>query len=284
MTHDEWTGAISPKIEGTWNLYRALQDRQLDFFVLFGSLVGHLANVGQANYGAANCFHEAFAKYSRARGFPSAVLSLGAVKDIGYVSEHPDLLQRCLASSIEPLGERQLVRALQAAIVQARLPFDPDQSEDLSSVIVGLQQLTNERCRTTYQNDLRLALFKEADIRHESGGSSQMDTINQFITDAERNPSILHLPSSLELMTLEIARLVRAESGDESVEAAAEIPIDSLMTIEIRSWLRKRLNVDIPAMKIAKGKNIGGLSKFVLEGIEEKLRLKGISTGQVGNE
>ena len=111
-----------------------------------------------------------------------------------------------------------------------------------------------------------------------------MDTINQFITDAERNPAILHLPSSLELITLEIARLVRAESGDESVEAAAEIPIDSLMTIEIRSWLRKRLNVDIPAMKIAKGKNIGGLSKFVLEGIEEKLRLKGISTGQVGNE
>ena len=284
MTHDEWTGAISPKIEGTWTLYRALQGRQLDFFVLFGSLVGHLANVGQANYGAANCFHEAFAKYSRVRGFPSAVLNLGAVKDIGYVSDHPDLLQRCLASSIEPLGERQLVRALQATIVQARLPFDPDQSEDLSSVTVGLQQLTNAHCRATYQSDLRLALFKGADTQHESGGSSQMDTINQFITDAERNPSILHLPSSLELMTLEIARLVRAGSGDESVEAAAEIPIDSLMTIEIRSWLRKRLNVDVPAMKIAKGKNIGGLSKFVLEGIEEKLRLKGISTGQAGGE
>ncbi|PKY01888.1 KR-domain-containing protein [Aspergillus campestris IBT 28561] len=284
MTYDEWMSAISPKVEGTWNLYRALQEHQLDFFVLFGSLVGHLANVGQANYGAANCFHGAFARYSRARGFPSAVLDLGVVKDIGYVSGRPDLLQRCVDASMDPLGEGQLVRALQAAIVQARTPVRSEQSEDFSSVIVGLQQLTNADLRATYQSELRLALFKEADIRHESGVSSQKDVINQFAAEAERDPSILHLPVSLELMTLEIARLVRAGVGEEPIEAAAEIPIDSMMTIEIRSWLRKRLNIDVPAMKIAKGKNIGGLSKFVLEAIDEKLRLKGVGTGQIARE
>lgn len=285
MTHDEWMGAISPKVEGTWNLYRALQDRQLDFFVLFGSVIGHLANVGQANYGAANCFHDAFARYTRARGFPSAVLDLGAVKDIGYVSAHPDLLARWAASSIKPLGEGHLVRSLQVAIAQARTPVNPDRSEDLSSVIVGLEPLANEHHRDTHHSDLRFALFRGGDIQHESGGSSQMDAINIFLADAERDPSILNLQTSLEFMTLEIARLLHAGSGEEeSIEAAAKIPVDSLMTIEIRSWLRKRLNVDIPTMKIAKGKNIGGLSKLVLKEIGEKLRLKGADTGQTASE
>ncbi|KAE8381626.1 KR-domain-containing protein [Aspergillus bertholletiae] len=275
MTHDEWAGAISPKVQGTWNLYHALHDLKLDFFVVFGSLVGRFANIGQANYGAANCFLDAFTKFTRARGFPAAVLDLGAMKDVGYVSENPDILERCAKAGIQPLGERQLVRALHAAIAQARAPDTVDQDDDLSSVIIGLLPLATEHQRATYQSDLRLALFSQGDTRCENGESSQTDALYQFLVNAERDPAILDLQSSLDFLTLEIARLVRAGSEDEeSIEAAAEILVDSLMSIEIRSWLRKRLNIDVPTIKIAKAKNIGGLSKLIIEELSEKLRPK----------
>lgn len=42
MEYEEWTAALAPKVQGTWNLHNVLGDTQLDFFVLFSSFVGYL--------------------------------------------------------------------------------------------------------------------------------------------------------------------------------------------------------------------------------------------------
>src|SRR5213076_836806 len=54
---------LAPKVTGTFNLDQASRDVELDFFVLFASIVGAMGNVGQADYAAANGFMDQFAAY-----------------------------------------------------------------------------------------------------------------------------------------------------------------------------------------------------------------------------
>ncbi|KAL3476656.1 fatty acid synthase S-acetyltransferase [Aspergillus californicus] len=274
MTHGEWLTTLAPKVSGTWNLYRALQNQPLDFFLVFGSIAGRIGNVGQTNYAAANCFLAAFAKYARARAFPAVVLDPGAVKDIGYVSEQPETFRLPKHLGLgDFVKERQLLSAVQAAIGLAQISATLAIDVDLTSLVVGLPTENTIHHQVFYENDIRFALHREPDKNHQKERSSQSNKISQLLAAVERDPSILELQSTVESLTVEIARLIRGEAlEDDRLEAAAEIPIDSLMAIEIRNWLRKSINVDVPTMKIAKAKNIGGLSKLVIETIKLKLQ------------
>jgi acyl carrier protein len=278
MTYDAWISALSPKVDGTWNLYHASQGHKLDFFVMFSSIVGGTANIGQSNYAAANCFLGSFAKYARAKGFPASVIHLGVMEDIGYVSQNPDLLKRCRETSIQLLRENDLLRSLQAAIRQAQSTVESSTNTDMSSVTVGLTPVFSEIQKIAGQGDLRLSLYYRPEMQTEDSKPSELDRMNQFILEVERDPSILALQSSLDLVIEEISRLIQAQPGKdeslESLEAASEVAIDSLMTIEIRSWLRKRLNIDVPTMQITKAKNVRGLAALGIEKLKEKFAFK----------
>ncbi|KAF9886514.1 hypothetical protein FE257_011421 [Aspergillus nanangensis] len=275
ITHEEWTETLAPKVQGTWNLYHELQNQKLDFFVVFGSVVGMCANVGQANYAAANTWVEAFCRYTRRKGFPACGIHLGAVDDVGYVSHSAELLRRCREAFIQTMGENDLLKGVQAAIKHAQFVSCPNDEIDQPSVTVGLQPLTSEMGRATHQNDPRFTAFHIKDTEGASSRGPGMDRINQLIADVEDDVSILDKPSSLELVIQEIGRLVKSEwDENESLESIAETPVDSLMTIEIRSWLRKKVNIDLPTVKITKAGTIGGLAKLVIDEMRVKFTPK----------
>jgi acyl transferase domain-containing protein/enoyl-CoA hydratase/carnithine racemase/acyl carrier protein len=62
-SNDEFTRVLAPKVTGTFNLDDASKDIDLDFLVLFSSVVSLMGNVGQADYAAANGFIDQFAMY-----------------------------------------------------------------------------------------------------------------------------------------------------------------------------------------------------------------------------
>ncbi|NOU17196.1 MAG: SDR family NAD(P)-dependent oxidoreductase [Bacteroidales bacterium] len=62
-TVSEFSRVIMPKVTGTFNLDQASQDIELDFMVLFSSIVGVMGNLGQADYAVANGFMDQFAAY-----------------------------------------------------------------------------------------------------------------------------------------------------------------------------------------------------------------------------
>src|SRR5204862_8095881 len=66
-----------PKIKGSWNLHRATTALDLDFFILFSSVLSLWGAAGQAAYVAANSFLDALAHYRRALGLPAAVFNWG---------------------------------------------------------------------------------------------------------------------------------------------------------------------------------------------------------------
>ncbi|KAI1125541.1 hypothetical protein F5Y10DRAFT_294516 [Nemania abortiva] len=90
MTFEQWTEAAAPKIKGTWNLHHATVSRaiDLDFFVLCGSISGHIGQPGQANYASANTFLDSFAQYRNSLGLAASVIDIGAVEDVGVLARN----------------------------------------------------------------------------------------------------------------------------------------------------------------------------------------------------
>lgn len=265
MEHQDWLAALAPKVTGTRNLYRAIQNqKKLDFFLLFSSIMGICGNIGQSNYAAANCFLDSFAKVCRAEGCPACVIQLGAMAEIGYVSQRPDLTDKLNWKAKDMLQERDLLHAVQVAIEQARLTGTGQEELSASTVVVGLQQFVRSVPRDAYRRDPRFASCHLS--TQETTSTFSEDRLNEFVANAKADPSILDLPSTLDLLIEEIAGIINGESGEcESREAAAEIEIDSLMTIEIRSWIRKRLKIEVSTLRISKAKNVRGLALLIIE-------------------
>ncbi|MDJ0460315.1 SDR family NAD(P)-dependent oxidoreductase [Streptomyces sp. H27-C3] len=59
----EFRRVLAPKLDGCRNLDEATKDTELDFFVLFSSIMGATGNVGQGDYAVANAFLDEFAHH-----------------------------------------------------------------------------------------------------------------------------------------------------------------------------------------------------------------------------
>ncbi|KAK2001668.1 KR-domain-containing protein [Colletotrichum falcatum] len=88
MTHDEWTAALRPKVQGSRNLDGYFdRSRPLDFFILCASVAGIWGNAGQTAYAAANTYQDALAHHRRARGLVGVAVDLGIIRDVGMAAE-----------------------------------------------------------------------------------------------------------------------------------------------------------------------------------------------------
>ena len=67
------------------------QDVPLDFFTMLSSVSGVVGQKGQANYAAGNVFLDNFSAYRHKLSLPACSVDLGAIEDVGYISEHSDL-------------------------------------------------------------------------------------------------------------------------------------------------------------------------------------------------
>ncbi|KAF7558654.1 hypothetical protein G7046_g5503 [Stylonectria norvegica] len=95
MTHGDWTTAVEPKIQGTWNLHNATIEAacELDFLLLFSSISGIIGQLGQASYARASAFLDTFVQCRTDRGLPASTIDIGDVTDTSVISDD-DALRR----------------------------------------------------------------------------------------------------------------------------------------------------------------------------------------------
>ena len=80
---DRFERVLRPKLAGAWHLHQATMRLDLDFFVLFSSVLSLWGGAGQGAYAAANSFLDALALYRRAQGLPATVFNWGPWEDAG---------------------------------------------------------------------------------------------------------------------------------------------------------------------------------------------------------
>ncbi|EHA26223.1 hypothetical protein ASPNIDRAFT_171221, partial [Aspergillus niger ATCC 1015] len=288
-TYDDWTTCLATKVQGTWNLHHAASDQPLDFFIVFSSIAGICGNHGQASYAAANTFLDSFTRYRRQLGLPSATLALGPVEDCGLVSRNTKLLQAMQAASVRLVGEDELLEGLELAIQQSHSPSpsalttshikSTSQSSTSDACIIGLgnTRSTNDpTVRTVWTpSDPRFSLYTNIETEEQSttvGGTALKDILRRV----EQNPAMLNDSDAANNLSHELSKhLARHMPGaaEMSAEEAAEMPIDSLMAVEIQRGLRGDLSWDISMVEIAKIGKIGRLAEAAIQHLKKKYGL-----------
>lgn len=87
MDSDDMNQALQPKVDGSIYLDELFSDHNdLEFFVLFSSLVYITGNAGQVAYAAGNAFMVSLIHGRRQRGLVGSVMNLSGIKGVGYIT------------------------------------------------------------------------------------------------------------------------------------------------------------------------------------------------------
>ncbi|MCX7920812.1 MAG: SDR family NAD(P)-dependent oxidoreductase [Clostridia bacterium] len=79
---------IAPKVQGTWILNKLTEEDNMDFFVMFSSILAVFGDQGQGDYAAANSYLDAFAVYRSKQGKRTATINWPAWKETGMAVDY----------------------------------------------------------------------------------------------------------------------------------------------------------------------------------------------------
>lgn len=282
MSPKDWNEAIDPKVQGTWNLHEALP-KDLDFFVVTSSISGTFGNHGQANYAAANTFLDSFVQWRKAQGLAGSVLDVGVMADIGYVSQNAGIQDALRASGTYALREQDFLGAMHWAILKSS-PHTEKATLGSNHVAIGVRTtkpLSEPSCRVNWKRDIRMSASHNVKEASSDSSESSTDALKDFIGSLDGNPEALNSPEALNLLTREIGVKIYAfmmhsvEDLDTSLTLAA-LGVDSLVTIEIRNWIKRSLGgVEFSTLELLAAGTIDALGVAVVKALKTKFMRKG---------
>ena len=287
MTFEDWQTVLLPKVQGTWNLHEALKAEKLDFFVMFSSASGIVGQVGLANYAAANTFLDAFVQYRHRLRLPASVMDIAIVEDVGYVSQHPAILDRARAMGAQIVSEQGLLDALQTTIMLQNDPQQPSPPEitNPNQMVIGLGSrtpITDPQSRCPWKRDVRMSIYRNSDLTaagSTAGAAAGNESLKGFLAAVAADPAILAAASSLDFLSREIGTRLCGflQTPVEELDVArslAVMGVDSLLAIEIRNWWRQALGLEISTLEVLASGNVEGLGKVAAQGLRDRYGAK----------
>jgi acyl carrier protein len=284
--------ASQPKIRGTWNIHHALQREQeepLEIFFLFSSAGAMSGQWGQANYNAGNTFLDSFVSYRHSLGLAASSLNIGVVGDVGYVKENSGLLDSLKATGQYITRELDLLDCIE--LMLKRSSPKPVKKTDGSQVrwsqnsqlAMGLRStlpISSPTNRVIWRHDPRMLVYRNVETLNasaSSGSSSSADEqLTQFLRDASSNRTILMNEEMAVRLTKEIGRMLLGfmmKSENLDMEAPLDnVGIDSLISVELRSWIRRKIGVEITTLEIMRAENLNSLGVAVQNKLIEKYK------------
>lgn len=242
MDQDSIELALRPKIGGALNLAEVVADLQLDYLLLYSSATTLFGNPGQFNYVAANAFVEGLARRMRGEGQPAIAISWGGIEDAGYLSRH-------IAS------DANLKKRFASSLITARTALDTlDWLYDRNG-----KALT--ACSAIARIDWTMAKRELAATRAPAFGTVGTVAGARPGIDAAAMLARLRAMSPeeatealLDIVVEEIARVLRLPPKEiDRHRPLAEIGMDSLMMLELRTTVEAVLQIELPMMSLASG-------------------------------
>ncbi|GAA4003461.1 type I polyketide synthase [Allokutzneria multivorans] len=245
----------APKALGAWHLHELTKELPLRAFVLFSSAASMIGNRGQANYAAANSFLDQLAEHRAAQGLPALAVNWGAISDAGYVARHADVAKLVAASGMRDFTTHEAFRVL---------------SELLSTTHsnVGVLPMDWPRFFQQYGEDVPPRYAEQVEL-HGSASSEQA------VSGSLRQRLRTQTGDARELLLREVLRArVATVLGMPSTDLDDTKPLmdylDSLLAVEISSWLERELGAKVTIMELMKGPSVEQLAGQLLERMVER--------------
>jgi hypothetical protein len=234
MNWEDWLAASQPKIQGTWNLHNAFlseqPDNPLDFFFLFSSTAATGGWDGQANYHAGNTFVESFAAYRQQLGLAGSALSVGFIRDAGFVAESEGVADVARAMGQWFNTGSELLDCIKLMLKPHRSKLeDKDSAQGLvkkSLLAMGMRStasVTLSTCRVPWRKDRRMLAYRNVEARElesssvSGSGSSSHDKLARFTREIGSNMVLLQSADTAMFLATEMGKalldfIMRADS------------------------------------------------------------------------
>ncbi|CAK7240706.1 MAG: putative secondary metabolism biosynthetic enzyme [Sporothrix thermara] len=272
-------------------------DNKLEFFIMTSSFAAMGGHAGQSNYAAANMYMNGVAANRQRRGVAGSVLNIGVVYGLGFLHrEKGELYAGLEREGYPPISERDLHHMFLEAIAYGRPKTDAvARDRPIVDFTAGLSRFDPHQAPEDalhWHKDPRFSHFTIHD--NEASGSGRasgkagggadnsstqqlLDAIGDETATAETISPRLVSALSERLATLLHLDLVTSSGdaansdsnkngnggsirGDSSM---IELGVDSLVAVEMRTWLWRTTGRDVPVMKILGAASIDRLCKEI---------------------
>ncbi|MEQ9620457.1 amino acid adenylation domain-containing protein [Coleofasciculus chthonoplastes] len=222
---------MAAKVTGSWNLHQLTKDVPLDLFICFSSAASITGMVGQGNYIAANTFLDTLAHYRRALNLPALSVNWGAWSDVGMAAKLSQEQQlRLAAQGIDLITDSDGFQVLGKLIAENATQVTVLPMTDWSKWMGGLPQVP------PFYEYLRSNV---AAAPEESTPSFKLE-LERIPASARRDWLTSHV-RGLVGKTLGLKEPEKIELG----QRLFDLGLDSLMAIELRSYLQRSLGCNL---------------------------------------
>ncbi|RAL06833.1 type I polyketide synthase [Aspergillus homomorphus CBS 101889] len=269
MTADDFHTALRPKVQGSWNLHKAVSD--VDFFVMLSSVAGVMGNAGQANYAAAGTFQDALAQHRISQGKPAVTIDLGLVKSIGVAAESGRALtERLVRIGLQPMHEAEVLAVLEQALCSCLMSScsrsTPSAPTPPAVIVTGINTDSGAHWEhVEWMQDARFAGLRyrdslKNDLSPTPANDDSVRTRLSRVASHQEAIDIVVQAMSQKLMTM----FGLADQEMSAQQTLAGMGVDSLVAIELRNWFTAQLNVDISVFQLTKGRTIAEVAEMVV--------------------
>ncbi|MBU8894067.1 amino acid adenylation domain-containing protein [Corallococcus sp. M34] len=240
---EAFASVLAPKVQGAWNLHRATQGVELDFFILFASVASLLGNAGQASYAAANSFLDGLARHRRSLGLPALSIAWGPWSDEGAAAGEAtaERLRR------QGLG---LFSPAQGLAVLHRLWSHPHAQ-------VAVAPIDWKPFLTTHASTFFADMSLQVEAPRRAGAARLLQRL-EAMPPSERHPLLrAHVREQVA------AVLGLAPSAVGMGRGLFDLGLDSLGSLEIRNRLQASLACDLPSVVVFKHPSVEQLATYL---------------------
>ena len=297
MSFEQLTDVLGPKVDGSIHLDRIFWDTDLDFFIMISSINCVIGNLGQANYAAANTFMCSLAAQRRKRGFRAATVNAGAIIGAGYMERES---RRALDQIVQRLhmmhlSEEDWCQAICEAIDASRLdsPHGPELTTGLSDVPFDIPNAPNwysnpkfssfvvhQKAPIKDNNEIKVATPTQELLRACQSQQDLQQIIKRKSSHSAGRKNDHHgwtqstnEKYAIDAFAIQLRNILHVTMSDDDLMSSRsnEIGLDSLVSVDIRSWLLKVLQVNIPILKIMGDSTIESLVQYAAENVPAEL-------------
>jgi acyl transferase domain-containing protein/NADPH:quinone reductase-like Zn-dependent oxidoreductase len=251
MSLADYTTGLRPKVQGTWNLHTAFASTPLDFFVILSSIAGVIGIASQCNYGAGGAFQDALAAYRTSQGLPCVSIDIGAVKNVGYVSEHAETDAYLKKQGHMILSEGEVLKSLACAITS---PF-------AKQLIFGINTAPTSALwdEGPASRDLRFWPAKFHSAGDEGTNAGAADTLAGRIAISKTlEEAAVAVGGEITAKIMSIFMIPEAEVFPN--KPMAEFGVDSLTAVELRNALATKAGAEVSIFDIMQSPSLSALA------------------------
>ncbi|PHH92952.1 hypothetical protein CDD83_3110 [Cordyceps sp. RAO-2017] len=270
MEFEHVMDVIRPKVLGSIHLDRIFHDIDLDFFVLLSSINCVIGNVGQANYAAANMGMIGVAGNRRKRGLRSSVVNVGAIIGVGYITQSARQLDVTVAkTAMMHLSEQDFHQIFAECMEAGNL--DNPAGPEISTGLLDIMPETIDVPPWYFDPKFARFILNRTDKNDEKEQANTTSTQDRLLA-CRSDEDVVQVVQ--KAFAAQLRRILQISTTDDDLLSmrGGELGLDSLVSVDIRTWFLKNLQVSIPVLKImANDVQMSELVDLACEGIPAEL-------------